>query len=97
MVNKNNLNMETLICQNKDLDATDLDGEKVMMNLNKGRYYGLNSVGSRIWELAKDQISISDIIDTLKNEYDVEPSLCETSVLEFLSLLLKEDIICVVR
>lgn len=96
MSNEYKLNMETMICQNKSLDAADLDGEKVMMNLNKGKYYGLNNVGSRIWELAENQISISDIVKVLKSEYDVESNTCETSVLDFISKLLNEDIICVV-
>lgn len=83
------------VCQSKDIDATDLDGEKVMMNLELGKYFALNPVGSRIWELMDSEISIQEIINTLLSEYKVDEQVCEKSVLEFLEKLKNANLITV--
>ncbi|NME83415.1 lasso peptide biosynthesis PqqD family chaperone [Clostridium sp. SM-530-WT-3G] len=84
------------VCHSKDIDATDLDGEKVMMNLELGRYFALNPVGSRIWELMNNEISVEDIIKILLSEYNVEEQTCEKSVLEYLEKLKNADLIKIV-
>ena len=45
------INLDTIINKNLEIDDTDLDGEKVMMNLERGEYFMMNEVGSRIWEI----------------------------------------------
>ena len=40
------INLDTIINKNLEIDDTDLDGEKVMMNLDKGEYFMMNEVGS---------------------------------------------------
>lgn len=81
------------VCQSKEIDATDLDGEKVMMNLDLGKYFSLNPVGSRIWDLMDNEISIEEIIKTLLNEYNVDEKVCEKSVLEYLDKLKNANLI----
>ena len=57
------INLDTVINKNLDIDDTDLDGEKVMMNLDKGEYFMMNEVGSRIWEIIEKSISVKEIIE----------------------------------
>ena len=52
------INLDTVINKNLEIDDTDLDGEKVMMNLDKGEYFMMNEVGSRIWEIISEPISM---------------------------------------
>ena len=51
------MKLETIVERNHEIDATDLDGEKVMMDLDKGQYFMLNGVGGDIWELTEKPIS----------------------------------------
>lgn len=81
--------------QSKKIDATDLDGEKVMMNLDLGKYFSLNSVGSKIWEIIECETSINEIVDNLLKEYDVDRKTCEESVVKFLERLKNEDLITI--
>ena len=50
----NKIELGTKVRKNQDIDDTDLDGEKVMMNIDKGEYFMMNEVGSRIWELIEE-------------------------------------------
>ena len=86
----------SVITKNQEIDDTDLDGEKVMMNLDKGQYFMMNEVGSRIWELIEGNTPIVNIIETLTNEYDVDEETCENTVMEFLGRLKNADLIKVV-
>ena len=87
------MNVNTKVCQSKEIDSTDLNGEKVMMNLEKGKYFALNSVGSRIWNIMKEEVCVNNIIKTLLEEYDVDKETCENNVLNYLGLLENEELI----
>lgn len=78
---------DSIISQSNDFDITDLDGEKVIMNLEKGKYFSLNEMGSIIWEIINKETSVKKIIKLLITEYDVEESICEECVFEYLNNL----------
>ena len=88
--------INSTIIQKKGLDSTEMDGEIVMMNISVGKYYGFNSVGSRIWQLAEHPSTISSIIDTLPKEFNVDSKTCEEMVLKFVNELNAEDLIDVI-
>jgi Coenzyme PQQ synthesis protein D (PqqD) len=66
-----------------------VDGEAVVLHLAKGAYYGLNSVGTRVWSLIQSPMHASAIRDALLAEYDVEPSACEKDLKSLLDDLAK--------
>ena len=65
--------------------ATPVDDEMVMMHLESNRYYGLNAMGRRIWELIETPTPITAVCQQLLTEFDVEPEICEREVLAFLT------------
>ena len=89
------INLNTIINKNLEIDDTDLDGEKVMMNLDKGEYFMMNEVGSRIWEIISEPINVEEIINTLRNEYEVDEETCKDTVIEFLGRLDHADLISI--
>ena len=89
------INLNTIINKNLEIDDTDLDGEKVMMNLDKGEYFMMNEVGSRVWEIISEPINVRRIIDTLRSEYEVDEETCKDTVVEFLGRLNNADLISI--
>lgn len=77
------------------LDVTDLNGEKVMMNIETGQYFVLNDVASRIWELIQEPIAVNEIIGNLLKEYAIDDKTCEAAVMSFLSKLNHAELIYV--
>ena len=49
-----------------------LGDEAVILNLSTAIYFGLDSVGIRIWQLISENASSEKIIKTLWAEYEVE-------------------------
>ncbi|WP_293984005.1 lasso peptide biosynthesis PqqD family chaperone [uncultured Clostridium sp.] len=87
------INDESIIRKNIEIDDADLDGEKVMMNLDKGKYFSLNEVGSRIWTIISTSMSIKGITDILIKEYDVDYETCKVEVIKFIKKLYEDDLI----
>jgi hypothetical protein len=86
-----------VVCQIEDIVASDIDDEKVMMSIEKGHYYGLDPIGSRVWELIESPVRVSELVDALVVKYDVERPICEQDVLAFLAELHEAGILRVER
>ncbi|MFN3629895.1 MAG: PqqD family protein [Casimicrobiaceae bacterium] len=50
----------------------ELSGETVLLNLKTEHYFGLDEVGTRIWQLIVAESTPEAIVLTLLEEYDVE-------------------------
>ena len=87
--------LDTIINKNLEIDDTDLDGEKVMMDLDKGEYFMMNEVGSRIWEIINEPMNVKSIVDALRSEYEVDEETCKDTVIEFLGRLNNADLISI--
>ena len=87
--------IDNVIVQKIGLDSTDMNGEIVMMDINKGKYYGFNVVGSRIWELIEKPLEVKKIILILLKEFNVDEQTCENTVTAFLNRLYHDDIISI--
>lgn len=71
----------------KDLVSTNLEDEAVILHLKEGVYFGLNQVGARIWNLLAVPRIVTEILETILKEYEVEPQRCEQDLLKLLSEL----------
>lgn len=87
------LNLQSVVCRNPELISSEIDNERVMMNINTGEYFGLDAVGNRIWELIEKPIQICKLIEILTDEFDVTKDQCETDTLEFLSQLIEKQLV----
>jgi hypothetical protein len=67
-----------------DQVSADLGGDTVILELNRGIYFGLDPVGARIWSLIQEPTTVERIKDTIANEYDVEPPECLTDIIGLL-------------
>lgn len=79
-----------------DILETEIDDETVMMDIEKGSYFGLNPTGSRIWSLLAEPVVIGDLCDRLTVEFEVPQEQCEKQVIGFLENLLERGLVQVV-
>lgn len=78
------MKITSIIKMGQKPQVTDLCGEKVMVDFNKGKYFMLKGVGNDIWDLLEDNMKVEAIISKLMEEYDVDRETCESSTLKFL-------------
>jgi len=68
----------------EDVMFRELDGEAVLLNLQSGIYFGLDAVGTRIWQLVElQQGSIRGVWQAMVDEFDAEPERLEQDLLAF--------------
>ncbi len=83
----------SFVVRSNNLVQAEVNGEIVALHIEKGVCYGLNKVGSRVWELAALPVHVCDICSTLSKEYDVAPDTCESDVIALLEGLRAEGLI----
>lgn len=71
------------ITRHPDMLSAEIGGEAVMMSIEKGAYFGLNPIATRIWDLIEQPRSIAELIEVITSEYEVSNEQCAADVQEF--------------
>lgn len=79
--------------RNSQIIDGELEDSQVMMHLEKGKYFGLNPVGKKIWDMIQQPKRFDEIVENLLREYDVEKERCMSEVKTFLDNAIKNEII----
>jgi hypothetical protein len=77
----------TEITISKQVLSQELGGETVLLDLQGEKYFGLDVVGTRIWQLLNEGHGRAQIVEILLTEYDVDSGTLERDVLELLERL----------
>ncbi|WP_221393354.1 PqqD family protein [Dyadobacter sp. NIV53] len=78
--------------------ASKVAGETVILNHNKGAYYGLDEVGVFIWdELEKGPQTIDNLRDAVMEEYNIDKETCKTDIELLLKDLVSEKLVEVLK
>jgi hypothetical protein len=90
---KNKLTTDILLARADDVVVNEVDGEKVMMRIESGAYYGLDQIGGDIWDCLDEPRRVGDLLDRLVEEYEGDPDTIRSDALEFLESLAKEGLV----
>lgn len=77
--------------------AREVGDETVILDLEKGTYLGLDSVGARMWSLMGEGKSVDGICETMIQEYEVSAEVLEKDILSFAEELAEQDLVRVKR
>jgi len=72
-----------------------IDGEVVLINLDKGIYYSTDEVGANVWSLIESGRSAREIHEGIRAAYDGDPVQISAGVSAFLSELRNEELIVI--
>jgi hypothetical protein len=76
-----------------DAIARRVGDETVILQLRSGTYFGLDSVGARIWQLLEEGKSPTEICNVMLDEYDVLPETLERDIMALIKNLLAQDLV----
>ena len=77
----------------EDAVASAVGGETVILHLGNGNYYGLDTVGTLLWEGLKQGKLPTEICETILSEYEVERSVVENDLAQFLEELKANELV----
>jgi hypothetical protein len=81
------LSLADAVAISPDVVFRELDGEAVLLRLDAGIYYGLDPVGTKIWELIAELRSLRLVFEAMQRDYDVEAATLETDLLRLVTEL----------
>jgi hypothetical protein len=93
MIKNRPVSIQQTVRQMKGNIVSDMDGEKVMLSVENGKYYNFGDVGGIIWDLMEEPITVNQLITRLEDLYEVQHIECEKQVISFLEQLLDENLI----
>ena len=73
----------------------ELDGEAVLLNLESESYFGLDDVGTRIWQLLVEHAQLGRVYAQMQKEYDVEEDRLRRDILQLVAKLDEAGLITV--
>ena len=77
----------------EDILVKELEGEAVLLNLKTESYFGLDEVGTRMWNVLTSSNSIQDAHKILLQEYEVDQEVLIHDIENFVKRLIKEEMI----
>lgn len=89
------MTLDTIVCANPDAMSSSVGSETVILHFTAGMYFGLDEVGTRVWELVQNGRSVREIRDRLLEEYDVDEERCDHAVRSLLTSLAEQGLITV--
>lgn len=89
------VSLESRVTVAEDTVFRELDGEAVILQLESGMYYGLDPVGTRLWQLIDQHGQLQPVYDAALREFDVEPAQLRSDLLALVSELAGKQLVVV--
>jgi len=84
---------DTIVERKRELAATEVGGDLVMVDIEAGSYLALDGVGRRIWDLLEEPRSLSTLCGLLQQEFEVTAEVCRRDVETFLLQMRASDLV----
>jgi ornithine carbamoyltransferase len=73
--------------------AQEVDGEMVLLDMNSENYFGLDAVGTDIWQAMQENESLTDVLSVLLAQYEVEEEVLKKDLLTFVEKLQESGLV----
>jgi hypothetical protein len=85
----------SLVQWSGDPIAAPVDEEIVILSVERGTYYGLDDIGSEIWQRLETPVRVDVLCDALAAKYEGDRATIERDVLQLLESLAADGLISV--
>ena len=67
--------------------AQEVDGEMVLLDMESENYFGLDEVGTSIWQTMQEKETLQEVFEVLLEQYDVDAEVLENDLSSFVAKL----------
>ena len=87
------INLDTHFSVPPQIMSRLVDDETVLLDIANGVYFGLDSVGKRIWENIADGLSLAETAAVITSEFEVEEARAQADVVAFVGNLVERELL----
>ncbi len=73
--------------------AQEVDGEMVLLDMNSENYFGLDAVGTDIWQAMQEKETLQEVLEVLLEQYEVESDVLEKDLADFVAKLVESELV----
>lgn len=88
-----NLPLSNKVSISNDVLFQEIGGECVLLNMASEQYFGLDDVGTRIWQLLIEHGDISKVLTQLKADYNADEKVLENDLSKLIEDLILEGLV----
>jgi len=77
--------------------AQEVDGEMVLLDMNSENYFGLDEVGTAIWQFMQESGELKEIFQHMLEHYDVKEEVLQKDLITFVEQLKERGLVKVVE
>ncbi|MBN1976803.1 MAG: PqqD family protein [Anaerolineae bacterium] len=70
-----------------------LAGEAIVLTPQDSKIHSFNETGSRVWELLAEELTVSEIVNQIRGEFEVSEEQAQSDVIAFLEGLEAKGIV----
>jgi len=91
------MNLNSKITFADTVFAQEVDGEMVLLDMNSENYFGLDEVGTSIWQAMQEKEQLQEVFEVLLEQYEVEEKVLKNDLVTFVEKLEESGLIKVVE
>ncbi len=84
---------ETVLTRSESASYEIVADEAILIDINTGTYFSLNSVGTEFWQLINGQRSIASIATELATKYEVDVHMVTNDLIELGTKMMEEGLV----
>jgi hypothetical protein len=88
--------IESILVQDSEPVAADLDGCRVLLSVRAGSYFDFNSMATEIWQMLAKPCRVGQIFTALSDDHDVDAQTVARDVTPFLQTLVDHRLVRVI-
>ena len=89
------ISLDTQISIPETVYTQEVGEETILLDTQGGRYFSLDPVGTRMWQLLRDHGELHLVYETILNEYAVTPKQLESDLLALVAKIIDKGLACV--
>ena len=97
MPTRSTVDLSATVIPSPEVLVQELDGEAVLLNLDSERYFGLDVVGTRVWQHLIEHRQLERVCEEMYKEFDVDESTLRTDVLQLVEELIEAGIVTIAQ
>jgi hypothetical protein len=90
---KKEVGPDTMLQRRPGMLFNEIDGEVVMLSIENSEYYGMDKVGSRIWQLLENPMRFNELVSRLMDEYEVPEEQCRMDTMYFVKRMIEKKLV----